>query len=94
MVILAHASDSCLVRQDRENIARLFGDALRAARNDAGLSQEELAFRAGVDRTFVSRAERGVRQPALATVFQLAQGLGIRASELVEMMGDPELSDD
>ena len=71
------------MRQDRKDIARAFGIALRIARIRAGLSQEELAYKAGVDRTFVSKAERGERQPALATVFLLAGGLAVEAEDLV-----------
>ena len=64
-------------------MAKAFGLALRQAREGAGLSQEELAHLAGVDRTFVSRAERGVCQPALATILLLSQALGIPAAALV-----------
>lgn len=60
-----------------------FGHALRQERKRVGISQEELAFRASVDRTFVSRAERGERQPALATVFLLAGALEISPGALV-----------
>jgi len=72
------------MRRDRTRVAVAFGRALRRERVRAGLSQEELAFRAKVDRTFVSRAERGERQPALTTVLLLARALGIRAAVLVE----------
>lgn len=71
------------MREDRQIIAIAFGRSLRAVREDKGWSQEELALTAGVDRTFVSRAERGERQPALATVFLLAQALEVDAAELV-----------
>jgi transcriptional regulator with XRE-family HTH domain len=72
------------MRKDREKIAKAFGNALQQERKRAGLSQEELAFRAKVDRTFVSRAESGKRQPALTTVFLLAKALGIRPAGLIE----------
>lgn len=71
------------MRKDRAKIAKAFGVALRQARARSGISQEELALRADVDRTFVSRAERGERQPALTTVFLLAKALGLRADDLV-----------
>lgn len=71
------------MRQDREQVAAAFGRALRQERQRAGLSQEELAFRANVDRTFVSRAERGERQPALATVLLLAEALDVPAAKLI-----------
>lgn len=72
------------MRRDRQKVASAFGRALRAERETLGVSQEELALRAGVDRTFVSRVERGERQPALATVLLLAKALQTRASALVE----------
>lgn len=71
------------MRRDRARIAKAFGFALREARQRAGLSQEALALKADVDRTFVSRAERGERQPALTTVFLLAKAMGIEPFELV-----------
>lgn len=76
--------DAHPMQGNRDRIATAFGRALRRARERRGLSQEELAFRAQVDRTFISRAERGVRQPALATVFLLAKALGIRPGTLVD----------
>ncbi|MCB1560870.1 MAG: helix-turn-helix transcriptional regulator [Xanthomonadales bacterium] len=75
-----------VVRADREIVAIAFGKALRHCREQAGISQEELAHSAGVDRTFVSRAERGVCQPALATVLLLARALKMSASSLVATM--------
>lgn len=71
------------MRDDRKIVAKAFGQALRQSREVVGLSQEELAHLANVDRTFVSRAERGVCQPALATIIMLAKALRIPAAVLV-----------
>lgn len=76
------------MRRDRERAAKAFGQAVRQERESRDISQEELAFRAGVDRTFVSKVERGERQPALATILLLAKALNIRASTLVERAED------
>lgn len=65
-------------------IAEAFGHVLRDAREGAGLSQEKLAFESGIDRTFVSMLERGVRQPSLTTIFQLAEALEALPEEMVE----------
>lgn len=73
------------MRPDRKKIAKAFGQALKQERILAGLSQEALALTANVDRTFVSRAERGERQPALTTVFLLASALKISPSKLIEV---------
>jgi len=71
------------MRNDRQIVAKAFGQALRLSRESVGLPQEELAHRANVDRTFVSRAERGICQPALAIILMLAKALEVPAVELV-----------
>jgi transcriptional regulator with XRE-family HTH domain len=83
VVKYALPAEAVRVRADRQNVAKAFGQALRQSRERAGMSQEELAHLACVDRTFVSRAERGVCQPALATVLLLAGALKISAATLV-----------
>lgn len=69
---------------DAPKYSLIFGEVLKTRRMALGVSQEELAFRAGVDRTFVSRIERGIRQPTITTIFLLSQALGVAASELVK----------
>ena len=49
-----------------------FGDIVRRARAEAGLSQEELADRAGLDRSYVGGVERGERNPTLVVMTCLA----------------------
>jgi transcriptional regulator with XRE-family HTH domain len=66
-------------------IALAFGAALRSARNEAELSQEALADRAGVDRTTPSLYERGLRQPTIATLIALSRGLGCEPASLLRM---------
>jgi transcriptional regulator with XRE-family HTH domain len=66
------------------HISGLFGQVLREQRNSKGLSQEDLALIADVDRTFVSQMERGIRQPTITTLIKLAGALGIAASLLVQ----------
>lgn len=70
-------SESELVRRFASNLSRL-----RKAR---GLSQEELAHRAGIDRTFVSGCERLVRNPTLTTVEKIATGLEVDPIELFKV---------
>ena len=61
-----------------------FGMVLKEHRKRAGLTQEELAFRANMHPTAISFYERGMRQPTLYSVFILSGVLGIKASVLVE----------
>ncbi|MES0875362.1 helix-turn-helix domain-containing protein [Sinimarinibacterium thermocellulolyticum] len=69
--------------EKRNPIAIAFGAVLRAARADAGLSQEALSFACDIDRTYVSLLERGIRQPTLGTVFALSEQLGTTAESMV-----------
>ena len=74
-------------RMDSKNISRIFGEVLRQRRTERGITQEELAFQTGVDRTFVYRLERGIRQPTITTLIGMSSALGVSAMDLV---GDTE----
>lgn len=56
---------------------------LRRLRTTAGLSQEELAHRAGLHRTYISSAERARRNVTLECLFKIAKGLQVHAHELL-----------
>jgi transcriptional regulator with XRE-family HTH domain len=70
-----------------------FGRAVRARREGLGLSQEALAERCDLDRTYVSGVERGRRNPTVQAVYRIAFGLGVDAGVLVsetdEILGVP-----
>ncbi len=67
-------------------IEQRFGAVLRTRRMALAFSQEELAFRADVDRTFVSMLERGLRMPSLGTILALAEALDMSGAQLVQMV--------
>lgn len=52
-------------------------------RTIAKISQEELADRAGIHRTYVSQIERGLKSPTLPVLFEISKSLGISASSLI-----------
>ena len=60
-----------------------FGQILREHRRDKKLSQEALALECGLDRTFMSKLERGIRQPTLSSLFKIALALNISPSQIV-----------
>jgi transcriptional regulator with XRE-family HTH domain len=62
---------------------REFGDRVRSRRQALGISQEELAHRAGINRTYIGSLESGERNPSLDNIARLARGLGCDAAELV-----------
>jgi len=72
------------MKQTKEQILKAFGATLRAYRQQAGLSQEKLVAKAGLDRTYVGGAERGERKVALVNIVRLAEALGIEPSALLE----------
>lgn len=61
----------------------MLGKELRKAREAAGLTQERLAFRAGVDRTFVSILERGLQSPSVDTLIRICRVLDVSASDVI-----------
>jgi transcriptional regulator with XRE-family HTH domain len=65
-----------------EDLRRAFGRRVRELRKQSGLSQEQLAERAGLHWTYVSGVERGLRTPGLDVIGRLAQGLGVSPAEL------------
>ncbi|MFW8596150.1 helix-turn-helix domain-containing protein [Cribrihabitans neustonicus] len=64
-------------------IRRLVGRNLKRFREEAGFSQEALAFECGLHRTYVSGVERGVRNPTIVVLEKLAEPLGIPAWRLL-----------
>lgn len=58
------------------DLAANFGAAVRRQRELLRLSQEDLADRSGLDRTYISGVERGVRNPTLQVMQKLADALG------------------
>ena len=64
------------------DIVKQFGEQIRALREAKGLSQEELAFRAHVHRTYLGGIERGERNPSLKNITAIADALGVTLSEL------------
>jgi transcriptional regulator with XRE-family HTH domain len=59
------------------------GRNLRRARNQLGLTQEEVAERSGVHATEVSRIEGGKRDPKVSTVERLAKAVGVTSGDLL-----------
>ena len=60
------------------------GDVLREKREKLGMSQEEFAARAGVDRTYVSILERGLKSPTLETLEKICEALGTLPERVIE----------
>lgn len=72
--------------ENQQRVKKLFGAAVRKARVQAGLSQEELADAAGLDRTYIGGVERGERNPSLLSLRKIAVGLRVTLSKLLAGM--------
>jgi transcriptional regulator with XRE-family HTH domain len=68
-----HARDPALIA---------LGSAIRRSRKARGISQEELAHRSQVDRSYMSSVERGVQNPGVMLIVAVARGIGISVAEL------------
>ena len=66
------------------DIARRFGQRVRELRKAKGLSQEAFAAACGLDRTYISGIERGVRNVSLRNIEVIATALGISISEFTK----------
>jgi transcriptional regulator with XRE-family HTH domain len=66
------------------DIRHLFGENFRRFRVQAGLSQEAVAERMGVDRAHVSSMERGQQNVTLLTLFHASQALGVKPRQLLD----------
>jgi transcriptional regulator with XRE-family HTH domain len=60
---------------DGTGIIRVVAETVRRARKAAGLSQEELALEAGLDRTYISQVERGKRNVTIVVLARIAKAL-------------------
>jgi transcriptional regulator with XRE-family HTH domain len=65
------------------DIVKKFGEKVRKFREDQGLSQEELAFRAGLHRTYIGMIERGEKNITLRNIEKIANALEVKMKELV-----------
>ena len=75
-----------MTRARNEALLRCFADVLRELRLKLGLTQEELAYRADVDRTFIGKLEGARSQPSLVVLFGIAQAMGIAPGELLNLV--------
>ncbi|MDO5438362.1 MAG: helix-turn-helix transcriptional regulator [bacterium] len=61
-----------------------FGEQIRNLRKDLNISQEELAEKLGIHRTYMSFIERGLRNPSLLMVYKISRALKVKLPSLFE----------
>ncbi len=67
-----------------DSLERKFGDVVRAHRQSLNISQEELADRCGLHRTYISQIERGLKSVSLKVLARLATALKTKPHLLVK----------
>lgn len=66
------------------DLLHAFGLVLKSLRKEKSLSQEELAYRSGLDRTYISLLERGLRNPTITTLFSITNCLNYETNQLIK----------
>lgn len=66
-----------------DQLRQTLGQNVRRLRVERGLSQEQLAFDAEIDRTYVSQIERAVINPSLFVLFRVSSVLGVSVGDLL-----------
>lgn len=67
-----------------EQLLALLAKNVRNLRKEIGLSQEELAFECEIDRTYISKVERGIANPSLLVLFKIANVLKVEIKDLIK----------
>ena len=65
-----------------EQVCKILAGNVKALRLGCALSQEELAFRADLDRTYISQIERGISNPSVLVLVKISKVLGTDIQEL------------
>lgn len=73
---------------------RAFGDAVRVARDRAGMTQDELAKAVGLTRTSITNIEAGRQRPLLCQAFDLAQTLSVSLDVLMAQSAEAARKDE
>lgn len=71
-----------------EQLRTTLGSNVRRLRGERGLSQEQLAFDAEIDRTYVSQIERAVINPSLLVLYRVGKVLGVSVGDLLARNAD------
>ncbi len=65
------------------DMRKLVGRNVRRLREKAGLTQEQFAERSGFSQQYLSGLERGLRNPTIVTIYELASALGVNYLDLL-----------
>ena len=78
--------ETLILKKEVEPMLVALGKYIRQKRVSLGLSQEELAARAGLHRTYISDVERGIRNLTIGAAWFVAHGLGVNFKEMISAL--------
>jgi transcriptional regulator with XRE-family HTH domain len=78
------SSGNGIIYTMKDRILRQFGDNVKRLRKKKGWSQEELAKRAGLHRTYIGSIERSERNVSLINIERIAKALSLRIRDLID----------
>ena len=67
------------------DLREVFATNLRQLRHNKGISQEDLAYEADINRTYISKLEKGISYPGLEIIGKLATVLGVEPAALLKL---------
>jgi len=70
----------------------MLGEELRKARENAGLTQEVLAFESGIGRSYISQLEHDHKSPTVETLLRICRACGVRASVVIAAVEDRQVT--
>jgi DNA-binding XRE family transcriptional regulator len=73
---------------DEHKLYALLGGQIRNAREAAGLKQEEVAHRVGLERTSITNIEKGTQKPPLHVVFMICSVVGLEAKAAIPTLAE------
>lgn len=68
---------------EEEKLKKSLSIALKKLRDDKNLSQEKLALKAGLDRDYIGKIERRLRNPSLLTLLKISKALDVTLSDVI-----------
>ena len=78
--------ESDVLKKELEPVFEALGRVIRERRVSLGMSQEELADKAGLHRTYISDVERGIRNLTLGALWFIGTGLELSLPQIIELM--------
>ncbi|MGX1981377.1 DNA-binding XRE family transcriptional regulator [Thermolongibacillus altinsuensis] len=70
---------------DRDKVLKIIGNNIRSIRTCLNLSQEELAFKSGLHRTYIGAVERGEKNITILNLIKIANALEVRVQDLLDL---------